>query len=118
MMREVMPMSHGSRNPLGSALTRRELLGRGAVLGLGLPTAVALLDACGGSSSSNSHPTNSIAGTAVMSNYPSWMGSHVVADFERLHRGSMIKQITSASSSIAGTVQQLKSGTYDFALAD
>jgi spermidine/putrescine transport system substrate-binding protein len=118
MTREVTPMTQVSRNAGDTALTRRELLSRGAVLGLGLPTAVALLDACGGSSSSNSHPTNSIAGTAVMSNYPSWMGSHVVADFERMHPGSKIKQITSASSSIAGTVQQLKSGTYDFALAD
>jgi len=118
MMREVTPMSQVSRNAGDSALTRRELLSRGAVLGLGLPTAAALLDACGGSSTGKSSKTNSIAGTAVMSNYPSWMGSHVVADFERLHRGSKIKQITSASSSIAGTVQQLKSGTYDFALAD
>jgi spermidine/putrescine transport system substrate-binding protein len=99
-----------------SALTRRELLSRGAALGLGMPAAAALLDACGGSGSSS--PTSGIAGTAVMSNYPSWMGARVVADFERLHPGSTIKQITSASSSIAGTVQQLKSGTYDFALAD
>jgi spermidine/putrescine-binding protein len=53
-----------------------------------------------------------------MSNYPSWMGSHVVSAFEHLHPGSTIKQVSSASSSIAGTVQQLKSGTYDFALAD
>jgi spermidine/putrescine transport system substrate-binding protein len=118
MMREVMPMTQVSRNAGDTALTRRQLLSRGAVLGLGLPTAVALLDACGGSSSGNSHPTNSLAGTAVMNNYPSWMGSHVVADFERMHPGSKIKQITSASSSIAGTVQQLKSGNYDFALAD
>jgi len=53
-----------------------------------------------------------------MSNYPSWIGTHTIADFERLHPGANIKQITSASSSIAGTVQQMRSGTYDFALAD
>lgn len=102
----------------GSALTRRELLRRGAALGVGLPAAVTVLDACGGSASSGGSTKNAIAGTAVMSNYPSWMGAHVVADFERLHPGSTIKQVTSASSSIAGTVQQMKSGTYDFELAD
>ena len=111
-------MPQTSSNAEAGVLSRRELLRRGAALGLGLPTAVALLDACGSSSSSGSSSKGTIAGTAVMSNYPSWMGAHTVADFERLHPGSTIKQITSASSSIAGTVEQLKSGTYDFALAD
>jgi spermidine/putrescine transport system substrate-binding protein len=115
---EVAPMVQISGNAGDGALSRRALLRQGAALGLGLPSAVALLEACGGSSSGGSTPKNAIAGTAVMSNYPDWMGAHVVADFERLHPGSKIKQINSASSSIAGTVQQLKSGTYDFALAD
>jgi spermidine/putrescine transport system substrate-binding protein len=98
-------------------LNRREVIRRGAALGLGLP-AVAFLDACGGSSSGSGSSAGGVSGTAVMSNYPSWMGTHTIADFERLHAGATIKQITSASSSIAGTVQQLKSNTYDFALAD
>jgi spermidine/putrescine transport system substrate-binding protein len=99
-------------------LSRRELIRRGAIAGLGMPAVASLLDACGSSSSGGSSAKGSISGTAVMSNYPSWMGSHVVSQFEHLHPGSVIKQVTSASSSIAGTVQQLKSGTYDFALAD
>ena len=108
-----------SRRTLGRReFTRRELIGRGALLGLGMPTVVSLLDACGNSSSGGGSTKGAISGTAVMSNYPSWMGSHVVSQFERLHPGATIKQISSASSSIAGTVQQLKSGTYDFALAD
>ena len=111
-------MTQASENAGNSALTRRELLRRGAVLGVGVPTAAALLDACGSSPSATTKQKNPLAGTAVMSNYPNWMGSHTVADFERLHPGAHIKQVTSASSSIAGTVQQLKSGTYDFALAD
>jgi spermidine/putrescine transport system substrate-binding protein len=118
VVREVVLMPQTSGKAGAGALSRRELLRRGTVLGLGLPTAVALLDACGSSSSSGGSSKGAVAGTAVMSNYPSWMGAHVVADFEHLHPGSTIKQITSASSSIAGTVQQLKSGTYDFALAD
>ena len=111
-----MPLaSDGQRD---GALSRRELIRGGVVLGLGLPTAVSLIEACGSSSSGGGSAKRSISGTAVMSNYPSWMGSHVVSTFERLHPGSTIKQVSSASSSIAGTVQQLKSGTYDFALAD
>jgi spermidine/putrescine transport system substrate-binding protein len=118
VVQEVTPMPSASDGHRDIALSRRELIWRGAALGLGLPTALSVLDACGSSSPGGNSTKGSISGTAVMSNYPSWMGSHVVSAFEHLHPGSTIKQVSSASSSIAGTVQQLKSGTYDFALAD
>jgi spermidine/putrescine-binding protein len=98
--------------------SRRQVLRRGAALALAVPASAALLEACGNSSTSSGSPTASLAGTAVMTNYPNWMGAHVVKDFQKLHPASVIKQITNASSSISGTVQQLKTGNFDFGLAD
>src|SRR5215470_17018362 len=100
--------------------SRRQLLRRGAALALAVPSAAALLEACGSSSSSTSAGSSaaSLAGTAVMTNYPDWMGAQVVQSFEKLHHGSVIKQVTNSSSSISGTVQQLKTGNFDFGLAD
>ena len=99
--------------------SRRQLLRRGAALALAVPSA-ALLEACGGSSPSTGAGSSpaSLAGTAVMENYPDWMGAHVVQDFQKLHPGSVIKQVSNSSSSISGTVQQLKTGDFDFGLAD
>jgi len=99
------------------------MLRRGAALALAVPPAAALLEACGGSSSSSSSSgtgsqAGSLAGTAHMENYPDWMGTHVVPAFQQLHPGSFIKQTTNSSSSISGTVQQLKTGNFDFGLAD
>jgi spermidine/putrescine transport system substrate-binding protein len=100
--------------------SRRQLLRRGAALALAVPSAAALLEACGGSSPSTGAGSSpaSLTGTAVMENYPDWMGAHVVQDFQKLHPGSVIKQVSSSSSSISGTVQQLKTGDFDFGLAD
>jgi spermidine/putrescine transport system substrate-binding protein len=100
-------------------LSRRQMLRRGAALALAVPSAAALLEACGSSSSSGSgSQAGSLAGTAHMENYPDWMGTHVVPAFQKLHPGSFIKQTTNSSSSISGTVQQLKTGNFDFGLAD
>jgi spermidine/putrescine transport system substrate-binding protein len=100
--------------------SRRQLLRRGAAFALAVPSAAALLEACSSSSSSTpaGSATASLAGTAVMENYPDWMGAHVVQGFEKLHPGSSIKQVSNSSSSISGTVQQLKTGNFDFGLAD
>jgi len=95
------------------------MLRRGAALALAVPSAAALLEACSSSSSSGSgSQAGSLTGTAHMENYPDWMGTHVVPAFQKLHPGSFIKQTTNSSSSISGTVQQLKTGNFDFGLAD
>jgi spermidine/putrescine transport system substrate-binding protein len=99
--------------------SRRQMLRRGAALALAVPSAAALLEACSSSSSSGTGSSaGSLAGTAVMENYPDWMGAHVVPSFQKLHPGSVIKQVSNSSSSISGTVQQLKTGDFDFGLAD
>jgi spermidine/putrescine-binding protein len=98
--------------------SRRQMLRRGAALALTVPAA-ALLDACGSSTSSGTGSSaGSLGGTAHMENYPDWMGSQVVPAFQKLHPGSFIKQTTSSSPSVSGTVQQLKTGNFDFGLAD
>ena len=108
-----------SGNGAAGLLSRRQMLRRGAALALAVPSAAALLEACGSSSSSGSgSQAGSLAGTAHMENYPDWMGTHVVPAFQKLHPGSFIKQTTNSSSSISGTVQQLKTGNFDFGLAD
>jgi len=108
----------GSGNGEAGLPSRRQLLRRGAALALTVPSA-ALLEACSSSTSSGTgSQAASLAGTAVMENYPDWMGAHVVPSFQKLHPGSVIKQVSSSSPSISGTVQQLKTGNFDFGLAD
>jgi hypothetical protein len=109
-----------SGNGEAGLLSRRQMLRRGAALALTVPSAAALLEACGSSSSSSGtgSQAGSLAGTAHMENYPDCMGTHVVPAFQQLHPGSLIKQTTNSSSSISGTVQQLKTGSFDFGLAD
>lgn len=103
-----------------AALSRRELVRRAGALGLGLPAAVALLDACGSGSGSSAPAQTSgpPKGTAVLNNYPGWMGKHNIADFEAKFPGAKIKQVTNASSSNAEVVLQMKSGQFDMMLAD
>jgi spermidine/putrescine-binding protein len=110
-----------SGNGEAGFLSRRQMLRRGAALALTVPSAAALLEACSSSPSSSSGTGSrpaSLAGTAHMENYPDWMGTHVVPAFQKLHPSSFIKQTTNSSSSISGTVQQLKTGNFDFGLAD
>jgi spermidine/putrescine transport system substrate-binding protein len=105
-------------------ISRRALIRRAGALGLGLPAAAALLDACGGSSSGSgsSGPASSASGpptgTAILNNYPGWIGKHNISDFEAKFPGAKIKMVTSASSSNAEVVLQMKSGEFDMMLAD
>lgn len=102
-------------------LTRRQVIVSGLMLGTGSLTASSVLAAC---SKTTVHPSgkspSSITGTAVMQNYPGWIGASEVSDFEKLYPGTDIKQ-TAASGSIAGRVQVIAKsppGSFDFALAD
>ncbi|HEY3766424.1 MAG TPA: spermidine/putrescine ABC transporter substrate-binding protein [Gaiellales bacterium] len=105
-----------------AGMSRRALMQRAGALGLGLPAASLLLEACGGSSSGSSAPASSASGpptgTAILNNYPGWIGKHNIADFEAKYPGAHIKMVTSASSSNAEVVLQMKSGEFDMMLAD
>ncbi len=109
-------------------MSRRQLLARGAKLGLGLPPAAWLLAACaasqtktaGAPSTSGSAGPANVTGKAVMLNYVGWMGASEVDAFQKEHPGTTIKQSPDNSSSIGGKVQIIKSssGQYDFTLGD
>jgi spermidine/putrescine-binding protein len=111
----------------GGPISRRQMLARGAKLGVGLPTAAWVLAACSKSSSTSpgSSPTGAgtpaaPTGVATMLNYVGWMGKNEVAAFEAAYPGARIKQAPDTSSSVAGRVQLIKQnqGQYDFALGD
>jgi spermidine/putrescine-binding protein len=117
------------QDPIRIALSRRQLLRRGAQLGAGLPAAAWLLAACGGSSGSGSSaagssggppPPSAVKGTAVLQNYAGWMGKHNIPDFEAKYPGAHIKQVPAESISSSATAQVLKNnpGAFDFALGD
>jgi spermidine/putrescine transport system substrate-binding protein len=117
-------------NPLftGLPISRRRLLARGLQLGSALPAA-GLIAACGSSSSSSSSKTQTtsaaataapLSGTLTMINYPSWIGAHEVANFEKLHPQVKIKQVAGETSSVAQAAVVLHENphAYDFLLAD
>jgi spermidine/putrescine-binding protein len=111
---------------LSKPLSRRQFLVRSALV-LAVPTlAGSVLAACGSSS-----PTTSAAsalpsaaanpvGTAVISNFPGWIGPNEVADFHKQFPQAKVFMNTSMPSTIAGTVELLKNnpGAYDAALGD
>jgi spermidine/putrescine transport system substrate-binding protein len=103
---------HESRVPpvSGSRPTpRREFLRRAAQLGVGLPAGAWLAAACGSSSSpSTGSAAQAVKGTATILNYAGWMGKNNVSDFQALHPGAFIKQVTEASVSNGAIVAELK----------
>jgi spermidine/putrescine transport system substrate-binding protein len=107
-------VTHRSRDPL----TRREALLRGVGAGLGLAGAGGLLGAFDAPALAASAGADGVSGTAVMSNYPGWMGKNVVKSFETKYPNAKIKTIDSAPTAESAIVQLLKSGTYDFGLGD
>ena len=115
-------MSSTDPTPLRpSTVSRRALLRRAAQLGVGLPLAGTLLDACGASSGGSASKAASggpATGTIVLNNHPDWIGPQEIPTFEKLHAGTHIKQTTNAVSSSAEVVLAYKSGQYDFLLSD
>src|SRR5882757_11412127 len=87
-------VTHRSRDPL----TRREALLRGVGAGLGLAGAGGLLGAFDAPALAAAAGAAGISGTAVMSNYPGWMGKNVVKSFETKYPNAKIKTIDSAPS--------------------
>ncbi len=118
-----MSAPENTNEPPFPLLSRRALLRQAAVAGVGLPTAGALLAACGGSSSGSASSKSaasggSMSGQIVLNNYPDWIGPHEISTFQKLHPGATVKQVTNATSSSAEVVLAFKSGQYDFLLAD
>lgn len=117
-----------NRHPMaGPPISRRQMLARGAKLGIGLPSAAWLLAACSSSSSTATGGSPTSAGSpaaptgqATMLNYVGWMGKNEVDAFEATYPGAKIKQAPDTSSSVAGRVQLIKANQdqYDFSLGD
>ena len=110
---------------LHKRLSRRQFLARTGLV-LAVPSvAGSVLAACG---SSTTGPTASVSpsavanpvGTAVVSNFPDWIGPNEVADFHKQFPQAKVFMNTSMPSTIAGTVELLKNnpGAYDCALGD
>src|SRR5947208_15620530 len=87
-------------------LTRRLMIARGAQLA-GLAS-VGLAAACGGGSSggsASSAPSSAgsteLSGEVVFMNYPDWIGSHEVKDFEAATPGVSIKQVSGLTEGVS-----------------
>lgn len=117
------------RHARASALTgisRRELLRRGALAGVGV-AGLGTLAGCGSSSSSSSsgsaaaQSSGPITGNIEFLNYPQWIGPNEIKDFQRLHPGVSIKQNNSAfTQSVSGTAVIVAQNPkqFDMLLAD
>jgi spermidine/putrescine transport system substrate-binding protein len=121
-------------NDIGHIISRRQLLARGARLGLGVAAGGSLLAACsnGSGSASPSAATGStgstssgsstppVTGTATFNNYPGWIGSNEFDDFAAQFPGASIKQKAVPTESIASDVLFFKQnpGAFDFGLED
>jgi spermidine/putrescine transport system substrate-binding protein len=95
---------------------RREFLRRTAQAGIGLPVGAWLAAACGGSGSpgTGSSKAGAVTGTATILNYAGWMGKHNVSDFQALHPGAVVKQVTESSISNGAIVAELKARQTSF----
>jgi spermidine/putrescine-binding protein len=107
-------------------VSRRQFLARSALLLSAPALAGTFLAACGKSATptaSASVAPSALAnpvGTAVVSNFPGWIGPHEVADFHAKFPQAKVFMNTNMPSTIAGTVELLKNnpGAYDCALGD
>jgi spermidine/putrescine transport system substrate-binding protein len=108
-------------NP-SDAHTRRELLGRGALVAAGLLGGSAFLAACGSDSKavvSAAADPKKLTGTLNFVNFEGWLGKNESAAFSKKFPGAKLKQIP-----IAGTQDQWlpkvkdRRGNYDLALVD
>jgi spermidine/putrescine transport system substrate-binding protein len=105
------------------AHTRRELLGRGALVAAGLIGGSAFLAACGSDSTTAGSATaadpKKLTGTLNFVNFEGWLGKNESAAFSKKFPGAKLKQIP-----IAGTSEQWlpkvkdRRGDYDLALVD
>jgi spermidine/putrescine transport system substrate-binding protein len=105
---------------------RRFLIGGAALASLPILGGTALAGC--GSSGSGSTGTTSVSpsaaanpvGTAVLLNFPGWIGADELSNFHKQFPDAKIKMSTNIPSSISGVVQLIKNnpGAYDMALGD
>ncbi len=102
-------------------MTRRAALAKGAGGLMAAASLSALLDACGSSSpaSSSTNTKAEMTGTLTLLSYPGWYGPHEFADFEKLHPGLTVKNVTSGTNGAAAQIAQISTnkGAYDLTLA-
>jgi spermidine/putrescine transport system substrate-binding protein len=106
-------------------LTRRQMLTRGAqIAGL---ASVGLAAACGGGGGGSSSSAASggssaasapLSGEIVFMNYPGWIGSHEVKDFEAATPGVTVKQVSGLTEGVSAAAAQIaqNKGSYDMSL--
>src|SRR5207249_9865748 len=68
--------------------------------------------------SASSGAAQPVKGTAVILNYAGWMGKNNVKDFEALHSGAGIKQVSESSISSGAVVPAIKANTSTYDAAD
>jgi spermidine/putrescine transport system substrate-binding protein len=108
-------------------ISRRQFLVGSAALAALPILGGGVLSACG-SGSTSSGGTASVSpsaaanptGTAVLLNFPGWLGASELENFRKQFPGADIKESTNIPSSISGVVQLIKNspGAYDIALGD
>jgi spermidine/putrescine transport system substrate-binding protein len=103
-------------------LTRRLMLSRTMQLA-GLASVGGLAAACGGGSSSSSSSGGSsssqpLTGEIIFMNYPGWIGSHEVKDFEAKYAGVTVKQVEGLTSGVSAAAAQIAQNrdSYDMSL--
>jgi spermidine/putrescine transport system substrate-binding protein len=117
-----MEPEHDHPLTMNPRLTRRVVLSRTMQLA-GLASLGGLAAACGGGSSSSS-PASSAAGNQPLSgqiifmNYPEWIGSHEVADFQAKYPNVTVKQVEGLTSGVSAAAAQIAQNkdTYDMSL--
>lgn len=115
-------------NFFSSPMTRRRMLSRAAMLAAGAAGGGTLLAACGSGGGPTNSPASStftaapapesVKGSAVYLNYPGWIGSNNVADFQKQYPGAEIKQSASGFETSIGVTQTIAQNpkAYDLVL--
>jgi spermidine/putrescine transport system substrate-binding protein len=106
-------------------LTRRQFVKRAAMLAA-LPSAMTFAQACGssGSPSSTASPSPSEitnpTGTAVLLDYPGWIGANELKDYHAAFPQASVKLNTNVPTTLSGYIQMIKNNpkAYDMSLAD
>lgn len=112
---------------LETRVSRRQVLIGGAALAAIPVLGGTALAGCGNSSSSSTGSASASpsaaanpVGTAVLLNFPGWIGANELSNFHKQFPDAQIKLSTNLPGSISGVVQLIKNnpGAYDIALGD
>jgi spermidine/putrescine transport system substrate-binding protein len=117
-------MDHLERREVTVVLSRRELLVRGAQLGVASGALSLLAAACGGGGESAntvgaaSGQQEQLSGQLKFLNYPGWIGAGEYAAFEKLHPDLTIKEDTTGAGSTSAIATRIQADpqAFDFLL--